>query len=143
MLGLLIWKIFLILHKFFNAIFHDKNGRVGFLTPSIHHNRQPTFYSMTRCWSELCVWLGPLHAQTKEVTWGEGNDTSLIDYSRLLRPGNSTIIYTLFVDLYRRCINYVRLCLQRSTTQGPLKKNRPKTEWSKEEGAVFLNKVLA
>lgn len=31
----LFWKIFLILHKFFNAIFYDKNGKVGFLTPSI------------------------------------------------------------------------------------------------------------
>lgn len=27
----LFWKIFLILYKFFNVIFYDKNGKVGFL----------------------------------------------------------------------------------------------------------------
>lgn len=73
----LFWKIFLILHKFFNAIFYDKNGKVGFLTPSICQAANRVF-STDRGVGARCAYdMDQCMCRPKEVTAGEGESTLL------------------------------------------------------------------
>lgn len=73
----LFWKILLILHKFFNAIFYDKNGKVGFLTPSICQAANRLF-STDRGVEARCAYdMAQCMCRPREVTAGEGESTLL------------------------------------------------------------------
>lgn len=100
----LFWKIFLILHKFFNAIFYDKNGKVGFLTPSICQAANRVFFRRPRCWSKVCVWHGPMHVQTERGhrRWRWKHSVKL--FSPLLSQQKKiSQMYTSFWNIKWRC----------------------------------------
>lgn len=100
----LFWKIFLILHKFFNAIFYDKNGKVGFLTPSICQAANRVF-STDRGVGARCAYdMDQCMCRPKEVTAGEGEST-LLNYLPPLLSQQKKIsqMYTSFWNIKWRC----------------------------------------
>lgn len=102
----LFWKILLILHKFFNAIFYDKNGKVGFLTPSICQAANRLF-STDRGVEARCAYdMAQCMCRPREGTAGEGEST-LLKYLAppffLTKKACKFIPHTLWNSKWRCC----------------------------------------